>query len=91
MKKILHKLRVWLLGVLGGVPREWIDAVFSAAVESCVERGKTIRAYQAAVREICRRSESSCYDWCCDYCIGSTDCKRNGWREFHAKRSRQMH
>lgn len=81
MKKILHKLRVWLLGLLGGVPQEWKDAVFSAAVESCVEHRKIVRTYQAAVREICRRSESSYYDWCCECCVGSTDCKRNGWCE----------
>lgn len=81
MKKILHKLRVWLLGVLGGVPQESEDTAFDIAIRSCVEQEKTILAYQVAVREICRRSESSYYDWCCDYCVGSTDCKRNGWCE----------
>lgn len=79
MKKILHKLRVWLLGVLGGVPQELEDTAFDIAIRSCVEQEKTIRAYQAAVREICRRSENTYYDWCCEYCVGSIDCKHNGW------------
>lgn len=79
MKKILHKLRVWLLNLLGGVPQEWKDAVFNTAVDNYLKRGKTIRAYQAAMREVCRRSENTYYDWCCEHCVGSTDCKRNGW------------
>ena len=94
MKKTLHKLRVWLLKLLGGVSTTYYNAIIAEAAGRIIElkeKCKLTEAYKATVREICRRSESSYYDWCCDYCIGSTDCKRNGWREFHAKRSRQMH
>lgn len=82
MKKILHKLRVWMLGLFDTEPKEQHKkSNFELVLEINSKLLKKIGAYQAAVREICRRSESSYYDWCCDYCVGSTDCKRNGWCE----------
>ena len=92
MKKILHKLRVWLIRKLGGVPKE----AFSAAVKAKAKRDKDIinrdrdlilswmwvRALNAVIREICRRSETSYYDWCCDYCQSPIKCKHNGWCRF---------
>ena len=74
MKKILHKLRVWLLNLLGGVPNEWRDA----AVEKYTEQKETVKAYQKAVRELCRRSGNTYYNWCCEYCATPCD-RRNGW------------
>ena len=39
---------------------------------------ETIALYKNAIREICRRSENTYYDWCCDQCACDCD-KRNGW------------
>lgn len=92
MKKILHKLRVWLLKLLGGVPNELEDTAFETALEENAKLYKeisdrdrnlkllqmSVKALNAVIREICRRSESSYYDWCCDYCAPPCD-RRNGW------------
>ena len=97
MKKILHKLRVWLLKLLGGVPNEIENTAFEMAIEENAKLYKKIsdrdrdlkllqmrvKALNAVIREICRRSESSYYDWCCDYCAPPCD-RRNGWCRFFA-------
>lgn len=44
----------------------------------CCEYEDEIRDYRIAVREICRRSDNTYYDWCCDQCACDCD-KRNGW------------
>lgn len=44
----------------------------------CCEYEDEIRDYRIAVREICRRSDNTYYDWCCDQCACNCD-KRNGW------------
>lgn len=96
MKKILHKLRVWLIRKLGGVPNE----AFSAAVKenaklwkdvsdrdrSLEARRGQIKALKIVIREICRRSETSYYDWCCDYCQSPVRCKHNGWCQLFIPR-----
>lgn len=96
MKKILHKLRVWLIRKLGGVPKE----AFSAAVKenaklwkdvsdrdrSLEARRGQIEALKIVIREICRRSETSYYDWCCDYCQSPVRCKHNGWCQLFIPR-----
>lgn len=85
MKKIIYKLRLWLIKKLNAVPAEdfkAIDAANNILAAKVVEENKSamqlIRRYDHAVREICRRSETSWYDWCCDVCACNCD-KRNGW------------
>ena len=78
MKKILHKLRVWLLKLLGGVPNEWRDAEFVATVRKYTSQKEDIEAYQKVVRELCRRTGNTYYNWCCEYCVTPCD-RRNGW------------
>ena len=92
MKQILHKLRVWLLKLLGGVPNEIEKTAFETVLEENAKLYKEIsdreqnlevlrmkvKALNAVIREICRRSETSYYDWCCDYCAPPCD-RRNGW------------
>ena len=92
MKKILHKLRVWLLKLLGVVPNEIENTAFEMAMEENAKLYKEIsdrdrdlkmlrmqvKALKSVIREICRRSETSYYDWCCDYCATPCD-RRNGW------------
>lgn len=100
MKKILHKLRVWLLKLLGGVPNEIEKTAFETVLEENAELYKEIsdrdrdlkvlrmqvKALKTVIREICRRSETSYYDWCCEYCCGQEliKCRHNGWCRFFA-------
>ena len=78
MKKILHKLRVWLVELLGGVPNAWRDAALDLAVEKCAKQKEDIEAYKKTVRELCRRTGILYYDWCCEYCATPCD-ERDGW------------
>lgn len=75
---MLKKLRIWLLHLLGGVPIEKYDRMVAYAGKRQAEHNAEIKRYRAAVREICRRSDNTYYDWCCDRCAGA-DCARNGW------------
>lgn len=99
MKKILHKLRVWLLKLLGGVPNEIENTAFEMAMEENAKLYKKIsdrdsglevlrwqvKALRKVIREICRRSETSYYDWCCEYCGQELiKCRHNGWCRFFA-------
>lgn len=93
MKKLIHKLRLWLLDRLGGVDMckavEWEARAEAKANEyyrgqiACYrdrlwEKTRENNGLREAIREICRRSENSYYDWCCEYCTAECD-KRNGW------------
>lgn len=73
MKKLIHKLWLWLLSLLHGVT----EARYSALIAVSVDKISKLRA---VVREICRRSDHGYYDWCCEYCTAECD-KRNGWCE----------
>lgn len=85
MKRLLYKIRMWLLGLLHGEPEECAEKTEDAYMDYIREQRKqismlveTIALYKNAVREICRRSENTYYDWCCDQCACDCD-KRNGW------------
>ena len=85
MKRLLYKIRMWLLGLLHGEPEECAEKTEDAYMDYISEQRKqismlveTIALYKNAIREICRRSESTYYDWCCDQCACDCD-KRNGW------------
>lgn len=74
MKKLLYAIRKWLIDILGGVPMCFYDSMASLANHF----SEQINDYRIAVREICRRSDNTYYDWCCDQCACNCD-KRNGW------------
>lgn len=74
MKKLLYAIRKWLIDILGGVPMCFYDSMVSLANHF----DEQINDYRVAIREICRRSENTYYDWCCDQCACDCD-KRNGW------------
>lgn len=74
MKKLLYAIRKWLIDILGGVPMCFYDSMASLANHF----NEQIEDYRVAIREICRRSENTYYDWCCDQCACDCD-KRNGW------------
>lgn len=85
MKRLLYKIRIWLLGLLHGEPEECAEKTEDAYMDYIREQRKqismlveTIALYKNAIREICRRSENTYYDWCCDHCARACD-KRNGW------------
>lgn len=85
MKRLLYKIRIWLLGLLHGEPEECAKKTEDAYMDYISEQRKqismlveTIALYKNAVREICRRSKNTYYDWCCDQCACSCN-KRNGW------------
>lgn len=93
MKKFLRRLRLWLLDRLGGVDMckavEWEARAeakaneyykgqityYRDAIADFAEKDSRLRD---VIREICRRSENSYYDWCCEYCTAECS-KRNGW------------
>ena len=97
MKKILHKLRMWLIRKLGVVPKEAFSAAVKENAKLCKEVSNRdrdlklsrmrVRALNAVIGEICRRSETSYYDWCCDYCQSPVVCKHNGWCSFFIPRA----
>ena len=85
MKRLLYKIRMWLLGLLHGEPEECVKKTKDSYMDYIREQRKqismlvdTIALYKNAIREICRRSENTYYDWCCDQCACDCD-KRNGW------------
>lgn len=89
MKKLIEKLRLWLISRLNAVPMEEFSQIFREGVRAHemldaerAECQRIIARFQYAIREICRRSENTYYDWCCDVCCMRGDgCKANGWCE----------
>lgn len=86
MKKLIKKLRLWLIGRLNAVPmdehtelcREGISLLQRLERQEAEQKRLTER-FRYAVREICRRSDTSFYDWCCEYCCMTHNCRRDGW------------
>ena len=85
MKRLLYAIRMWLLSLLHGEPEECAKKteemhmrIISAQSDRISMLIKEIALYKNAIREICRRSENTYYDWCCDQCACDCD-KRNGW------------
>ena len=85
MKKLLYAIRMWLLSLLHGEPEECTEAAYLDYIReqrryiSILE--ETIVPYRNAIREICRRSENTYYDWCCDQCACECE-RRNGWCDY---------
>ncbi len=95
MKRLLYAIRMWLIEKLGGVDMrkavEWEARAEAKANEyykgqlacyrdiACDIEKQRRRLYKV-IREICRRSENSYYDWCCEYCTAKCD-RRSGWCE----------
>ena len=82
MKKIIRKIKNWLIDKLGGYTKEDINLLYKSQVEV---RRLLLQAWVKTVQEICRKSNDTYYDWCCEYCARSCD-KHNGWcRRFEPK------
>ena len=80
MKKIIRKIKDRLIGKLGGYTKDDMNLLYKAQVEV---QGLLLQAWAKTVQEICRKSNDTYYDWCCEYCDRYCD-KRNGWCEKFA-------
>lgn len=85
MKKLIEKLRLWLIRRLNAVPMDEHTELCQEGISLLqrlerqeAEQKRLTERFRYAVREICRRSENTYYDWCCDQCACDCD-KRNGW------------
>ena len=77
MKKIIRKIKNWLIDKLGGYTKEDMNLLYKSEV---AVRKLLLQAWANTVQELCRRNDYSYYDWCCEYCCMACD-KRNGWCE----------
>ena len=86
MKKIIRKIKNWLIGKLGGYTVEDVHKRCSDNVRDFVEfHAQAMDRWAKTVQEICRKSNDTYYDWCCEYCDRVCD-KHNGWcRRFEPK------
>ena len=86
MKKIIRKIKDWLIGKLGGYTVEDVHKRCNNHVRDFVKfHTQVMDRWRKAVQEICRKSNDTYYDWCCEYCCMDCD-KRNGWcRLFEPK------
>ena len=82
MKKIIRKIKNWLIDKLGGYTKEDMNLLYKS--QAAVRR-LLLQAWEKTVQEICRKSNDTYYDWCCEYCSKVCE-KRNGWcRRFERK------
>ena len=77
MKKLWKKFKDWLIVKLGGYTHIEILDMLEA---SCEVHMSLLEPWRKTVQELCRRSDNSYYDWCCEYCARNCG-KRNGWCE----------
>lgn len=77
MKNIIRKIKDWLIDKLGGYTKEDMNLLYKS---QAAVRKLMLQAWENVVQEICRRSDNSYYDWCCEYC-GLTCDKHDGWCE----------
>ena len=82
MKKIIRKIKDWLIDKLGGYTKSDMNLLYKS---QAAVRKLMLQAWEKTVQEICRKSNDTYYDWCCEYCAMNCD-KRNGWcRRFEPK------
>lgn len=77
MKNIIRKIKDWLIDKLGGYTKEDMNLLYKS---QAAVRKLMLQAWENVVQELCRRSDNSYYDWCCEYCSLTCE-KRDGWCE----------
>ena len=77
MKNIIRKIKNWLIHKLGGYTKGDMNLLYKGEV---AVRRFLLQAWAKTVQEICRKSDNTYYNWCCEYCNMNCD-KRNGWCE----------
>lgn len=81
MKKLWKKFKDWLIVKLGGYTLEEVWARCDGEINAYIKMHvKIVNAWRKVVQEICRRSDNSYYDWCCEYCARNCG-KCSGWCE----------
>ena len=85
MKKLWKKFKTWLILALGGITSEGAAKLFDASITAHIN---CLKPWKSVVQELCRRSDNTYYDWCCEYC--AADChKRNRWCERFEPKSHE--
>ena len=85
MKKLWKKFKNWLIVALGGITPEGAAKLFDASITAHIN---CLKPWKSVVQELCRRSDNTYYDWCCEYC--AADChKRNRWCERFEPKSHE--
>ena len=91
MNKRIEHLRLGLISRLNAVPMDEFSQIFREGVHAnemlAAERAESqriIARFQCAIREICRRSATTYYGWCCDVCcMHGESCRGDSWcRKF---------
>ena len=77
MKNIIRKIKDWLISKLGGFTEIGILALLDTSFEVHMS---LLEPWRKTVQELCRRSDNTYYDWCCEYCSLTCE-KRDGWCE----------
>ena len=77
MKNIIRKIKDWLICKLGGFTEIGILALLDTSFEVHMS---LLEPWRKTVQELCRRSDNTYYDWCCEYCSLTCE-KRDGWCE----------
>lgn len=81
MKNIIQKFKNWLILKLGGFTIQNVERLTQEHIQIAAKLYVArLIPWERTVQEICRRSENSYYDWCCEYCKMTCD-KRDGWCE----------
>lgn len=75
MKKMIRKIKDWLIWKLGGFTEGDVIRALKLNFDAYFEE---LTPWRKTVQELCRRGDSSYYDWACEYCTQTCD-KRNGW------------
>ena len=85
MKKLWKMFKTWLILALGGITPEGAVKLIDASYTTHIN---CLKPWKSVVQELCRRSDNTYYDWCCEYC--TADChKRNTWCERFEPKSHE--
>ena len=84
MKNIIRKIKNWLIDKLGGYTKEDMNFLYKSEV---AVHNLLLQAWVKTVQEICRKSNDTYYDWCCEYCAERC-VERNSWCEKFEPRIR---
>ena len=88
MKKIIRKIKNWLIDKLGGYTKEDMNLLYKS--QAAVRR-LLLQAWVKTVQEICRKSNATYYDWCCEYCAADRPKRDGGCDRFEPVECSESH
>lgn len=73
LKKLIKKIRFWLIRKLGGIPVEASNIIVKQAVSQIVSANDIALRLRYVIKQICRRDTrpdgtATYYDFACEYC-----------------------